>query len=256
VSWSGRGRASGVLVRPGAGIGCASPAGGGHQLARDPAPRVPTPRQAPRDGGGPARPGSRAPRRSRFRCGPCAGRSRGVCGWRVSACSRAGPGRVACAGQNKTRSPPCMRCRGPCLASPHQVGQSPGLSRRCAPPARVRNSREGQVSLLLPRPGVASGQCPFLTVKAFLLPPDRTAQDLDRIFSRLFSCPHAVHKMLLVIRIKPAFSTCFPPSCAQEIHRLPAVARRNTVLPLCPPGAFSPAFQFHFPAFRKAKAGD
>lgn len=42
-------------------------------------------------------------------------------------------------------------------------------SRAARRPPEYRNPREAQVSLLLPRPGVASGQCPFLTVKAFLL---------------------------------------------------------------------------------------
>ena len=32
-----------------------------------------------------------------------------------------------CVGQNATRPPPCMRWRGPCLASPHGSGQLPGL---------------------------------------------------------------------------------------------------------------------------------
>lgn len=67
------------------------------------------------------------------------------------------------------------------------------LSQCRAPPARVRNPREAQVSLLLPRPGVTSGQCPFLTVNVFLLPRRGTAQPLCRIIFWLFSlstrCP-------------------------------------------------------------------
>ena len=53
-----------------------------------------------------------------------------ACGRRASACRRVGPGLSACAGQNKTRSPPCMRCRGPRLASPHQGQPVTWRSRR------------------------------------------------------------------------------------------------------------------------------
>jgi hypothetical protein len=64
-----------------------------------------------------------------------------------SACRRAGPGLSACAGQNKTRSPPCMRCRGPRLASPHQ-GQPVAW-----PSRRGRAARQSQ------EPALGSG-CP------------------------------------------------------------------------------------------------
>ena len=37
------------------------------------------------------------------------------------------PGRRNTARQNRTRPPPCMRWRGPCLATLRQVGQLPGL---------------------------------------------------------------------------------------------------------------------------------
>jgi hypothetical protein len=132
--------------------------------------------------------GPRAYRPGRFRHGSCAGLSRHACDWRGSACRLAGPGLGACVGLNKTRSPPCMRCRGPCLASPHRPASCLAFPCR-APPARVRNPREAQVSLLLPRPGVAPGQCPFLTVKAFLLPRRGTAQAPCRIIFRFSRCP-------------------------------------------------------------------
>ena len=133
--------------------------------------------------------GPRASRPGWFRRGSCAGLSRHACDWRGSACRLAGPGLGACVGLNKTRSPPCMRCRGPCLASPHRPASCLAFPCR-APPARVRNPREAQVSLLLPRPGVASGQCPFLTVKAFLLLRRSIAQAFCSIIFWLFRCPH------------------------------------------------------------------
>jgi hypothetical protein len=83
----------------------------------------------------------------RSRCGRCAVSSGRACGRRASACRRVGPGLSACAGQNKTRSPPCMRCRGPCLASPHQ-GQPVAW-----PSRRGRAARQSQ------EPALGSG-CP------------------------------------------------------------------------------------------------
>src|SRR6266571_7870663 len=96
------------------------------------------------------------------------------------------------------------------------------LSLGRAPPARVRNPREAQVALLLPRPGVAPGQCPFLTVKAFLLPRRAAAQDPRRIFFQLFSCPQEVHRIRLVIRISPWFSTAFCTGHPQATRRYAA----------------------------------
>ena len=69
-----------------------------------------------------------------------------ACGRRASACRRVGPGLSACAGQNKTRSPPCMRCRGPRLASPHQ-GQPVAW-----PSRRGRAARQSQ------EPALGSGR--------------------------------------------------------------------------------------------------
>jgi len=79
---------------------------------------------------------------------------------------------------------------------------------RCrAPPARVRNPREAQVSPLLPRPGVASGQCPPLTVKAFLQPQAGPRKTYDGSFSGFLAVHMAIHRMRPVIRIRCWFST-------------------------------------------------
>ena len=76
-----------------------------------------------------------------------------------------------------------------------QVSQLPGLPDAARRPPESRNPREAQVSLFLPRPGVAPGQCPFLTVKAFLLPRRGVAQAPSRIIFLFFRCPHAIHRM-------------------------------------------------------------
>ena len=93
------------------------------------------------------RPGPGASPPGRSRRGRCAASSGWACGRHVSACRRVGPGLSACAGQNKTRSPPCMRCRGPRLASPHQ-GQPVAW-----PSRRGRAARQSQ------EPALGSG-CP------------------------------------------------------------------------------------------------
>jgi hypothetical protein len=84
---------------------------------RDVMSRAPTPLRT-RMADVPAGRGLRASRPGWLRPGSCAGMPRNACGWHGNACRRAGPGQDACVGLNKTRSPPCMRCRGPCLASP------------------------------------------------------------------------------------------------------------------------------------------
>ena len=96
----------------------------------------------------PAGRGLRASRPGWFRHGSCAGMPRNACGWHGNACGwhgnacrRAGPGQGACVGLNKTRSPPCMRCRGPCLASPLRSASClafplPRAARQSQEPAR------------------------------------------------------------------------------------------------------------------------
>ncbi len=195
----------------------------------------------------PAGRGPRVPRPGWFRRDSCAGMSRNACGWLGSACRRAGPVQDACAGLNTTRSPPCMRCRGPCLASPHRPTSCLGLLCR-APPARVRNPREAQVSLLLPRPGVASGQCPFLTVNVFLLPRRGIAQALNRIIFWFFRCPHSYPQNVTGY---PHSASVFPPSYAQSVHRLPGVTRGTPRSPGRPPKSPQEKFrrcQIQFPA--------
>ena len=88
------------------------------------------------------------------------------------------PGRHAIAGQNRTqnrttqkrtRPPPCMRWRGPCLAAPRRVGQLPGLPSP-AGPRWCRTPAPGTgFPIPLTFPESPPGRCPFPTVKVFLL---------------------------------------------------------------------------------------
>src|SRR5437763_1563294 len=100
-----------------------------------------------RGAAGRVRPGPLAPRPGRSRRGPGAVNSRRSCGRRGSACRRVGPGLSACVGQNKTRSPPCMRCRGPRL----------GLAASGQPVAWP--SRRGHAARQSQEPALGSG-CP------------------------------------------------------------------------------------------------
>jgi hypothetical protein len=189
---------------------------------------APTRRRVLRGAAGRAGHGRPAAPPGRSRRGPCAVSSSRACGRRANACRRVGPGWSACVGQNKTRSPPCMRCRGPCLASPHQVSQLPGLPGADVPPARARNPRKAQVALLLPRPGVASGQCPFLTVKLFYYPGAGRRKACPASFSSFFP----VHTLSTECGRLSAARRGFPPpftqAFTQVINRLPGVTRRNT----------------------------
>ena len=98
-------------------------------------------------------------------------------------------------GRIKTRSPPCSMqgtLPGP---GPPQVGQLPWLSRCRAPPARVRNPREAQVSLLLPRPGVAPRAVPVSNGESISTASARHSASLVRHHFLLFRRPHAIHRM-------------------------------------------------------------
>ena len=99
--------------------------------------------------------GAPTPPPGRSRRGLCAGRSRNACGRRESACRNVGPGQGACVGQNKTRSPPCMRCRGPCLASPPRSASCLAFSM----PRAARQSQEPARGSGFPTPPT-SRSCP------------------------------------------------------------------------------------------------
>ena len=92
-----------------------------------------------------------------------------------------------------------MQGTSPGVAAPRRPVAWPSVCR--APPARDRNPREAQVSLLLPRPGVTPGQCPFLTVKAFLLRYPVSRKTCAVVFPGIFSVHILIHRLWLVIRI-------------------------------------------------------
>jgi hypothetical protein len=96
---------------------------------------------------------SRSARESQVRC--CSGASRPPRDARQSRSARPGlpacrPGKNPSVGQNATRPPPCMRWRGPCLASPLRSGQLPGLPsaarRPPGPDTRAINRSPGPFS--------------------------------------------------------------------------------------------------------------
>jgi hypothetical protein len=160
-----------------------------------------------------------APRPGRFRHGSCAGTSRNACGWHGNACRRAGPGQGACVELNKTRSPPCMRCRGPCLASQRR----PASCLACPVPRAARQSQEPARGSGFPTPPT-SRSClravPVSNGEGISTASARTAQALCRIIFRVFRYPHAVHRICLVIRIQRRFSTAL-------YTVRPQVTRRN-----------------------------
>src|SRR5262249_8545586 len=81
--------------------------------------------------------------------------------------------------------------------------------------------------LLLPRPGVPPGQCPFLTVKVFLLLRLSTAQDPHRIFFPVFPVSTGCPQIGLVIRIPSWFSTAVCTGHPQATRRY----RKDAELP-------------------------
>jgi len=131
-------------------------------------------------------------------------------------------------GQNRaeyrTRPPPCMRWRGPCLAASHQVSRLPSLP--CAAPGgRLPGLPAlGQVGRFpgLPGPagrppvpctrgkyrfpgsshvpGVASEWCPFPTVRYFYCLGGVPRKGLAQSHCEFLSCPHAVHRTQVVNR--------------------------------------------------------
>jgi len=103
-------------------------------------------------------------------------------------------------GQNRTRPPPCMRWRGPCLAASHQVSRLPCLTlcrtrrpvarppgteprrpvaqppRPYGPPAGAVHPREVPVSRFLSRPRSSLRVVPVSDGEVFLLPRRGAAQ--------------------------------------------------------------------------------
>lgn len=161
-----------------------------------------------RGAAGRVHPGPAASPPGRSRRGRRAVSSGRVCGRRASACRRVGPGLSACAGQNKTRSPPCMRCRGPRLASPHQGQPVAWPSRRGR---AARQSQEPALGSGCPAPPTSRSRLRAVPVSNGESISTSSARDSARPaphFSGFSCCPHAIHRIRLVIRIPPGVSHC------------------------------------------------
>jgi hypothetical protein len=169
----------------------------------------------------PAGRGLRASRPGWFRHGSCAGMSKNACGWHGNACQRAGPGQGVCVGQNKTRSPPCMRCRGPCLASPHRSASCLAFPM----PRAARQSQEPARGVGFPTPPT-SRSClravPVPNGESISTASARDRASPCRIIFRVFHCPHSYPQNMTGY---PHSNVRFPPPYAQSFHRLPGVRR-------------------------------
>jgi hypothetical protein len=86
-------------------------------------------------------------------------------------CQRVVPAKTLHVGQNATRPPPCMRWRGPCLASPPRIGQLPGLPgaarRPPAPDTRAIHRFPGP----FPRPRSCPQMVPVSNGESISTPP-------------------------------------------------------------------------------------
>ncbi len=171
----------------------------------------------------PAGRGPRASRRGWFRHGSCAGMPRNACGWHGNACQRSGPGQGACVGLNKTRSPPCMRCRGPCLAAPPRSASCLAFPM----PRAARQSQEPARGSGFPTPPTSRSHLRAVPVSNG--ESISTASARDRASPR----PHHFPVFSLSTRYPqnvagyPHLNAGFPPPYAQSFHRLPAVTRRT-----------------------------
>lgn len=154
-----------------------------------------------RGAAGRVHPGPAASPPGRSRRGRGAVSSGRACGRRASACRRVGPELSACAGQNKTRSPPCMRCRGPRLASPHQGQPVAWPSRRGR---AARQSQEPALGSGRPAPPTSRSHPRAVPVSNGESISTSSAQDSAR------PAPHLFWPFLL--------STCCPQNMAGYPH--------------------------------------
>jgi len=119
-------------------------------------------------------------------------------------------------GQNATRPPPCMRWRGPCLASPHQIGQFPGLpgaARRPPVPStrkKYRSPGHSRVRRGCPQMvPVSNGECISTGVRECRA---RVRSHSFQVFSLSTRCPQKEDNY-------PHLGCGYPPAYAQIIHR-------------------------------------
>lgn len=200
-----------------------------------------------REAAGRVHPGPAASPPGRSRRGRCAVSSGPARGRRASACRRVGPGLSACAGLNKTRSPPCMRCRGPRLASPHQGQPVAWPSRRGR---AARQSQEPALGSGCPAPPTSRSHPRAVPVSNGESISTCSARDSARPGPHLFLafflstlCPQNMAGY-------PHSTGGFPPPFTQVIHRLPGVTRWNAKLIAHGNALFQQAFLIRSPRFR------
>jgi hypothetical protein len=167
--------------------------------------------------------GPRAPQPGRLRHGSCAGMSRSACGCHGNACRRSGPGQGAYVGLNKTRSPPCMRCRGPCLAAPHRSASCLAFPM----PRAARQSQEPARGSGFPTPPTSRSRLRAVPVSNGESISTASARDRASPLPHHFLGFSPVHTLSTECDWLPALNVGFPPPYAQPVNRLPGVTRRT-----------------------------
>ena len=130
-----------------------------------------------------------------------------------------GPGQGACVGLNKTRSPPCMRCRGPCLASPHW----PASCLAFPMPRAARQSQEPARGPGFPAPPTSRSYLRAVPVSNGERISTASARDRATPLPHHFPAFFAVHTLSTEYGWLSAFNVGFPPPYTQSVHRLPGV---------------------------------
>ena len=126
---------------------------------------------------------------------------------------------------NRARPPPCMRWRGPCLATLCQVSQLPGLPGPAGRPL-VRCTR-GRYRFPDPwprLPGFPPGVVPVSNGESISTVPASVAQGFGAKLWRVFCYPHTVHRTRSVARSQRGLSTVY----AQPFPQITAGNPRNT----------------------------
>jgi hypothetical protein len=165
----------------------------------------------------------RASRPGWSRHGPYAGMSKNDCGWHGNACQRAGPGPGACVGLNKTRSPPCMRCRGPCLASRPRSASCLAFPM----PRAARQSQEPARGSGFPTPPTSRSRLRAVPVSNGESISTASARDRASPLTHHFLGFSLSTQLSTECDWLSAFNVRFPPPYAQSFHRLPGVSRET-----------------------------
>ena len=143
----------------------------------------------------------------------------------LNGCSPLLPAGIAPVRYNRARPPPCMRWRGPCLATLGQVSQLPGLPDPAGRPLvpctrdRYRFPDLCHVPRSCPREWY-----PFPTVKAFLLPRRVPRKGLRQSYGEIF----AIHTLSTDHWRLSAVSQSYPRVYAQPFPQITGGDLENT----------------------------